>query len=222
VAALRPAALSAARVRENLARVRSQIAAAAQRSGRDPAEVTILAATKYIEIDQIEVLLSAGLRCFGENRAAELVAKASRYGDRARFDFIGRLQSRKVREIAPYVQLIHSVASESALRALRAHPPRAQAGILIQVNIAGEPGKAGIDPKALPALMKSAPCPVLGLMTMPPASADPQSSRVHFRALRELAYAHGLSELSMGTSQDYPVAVEEGATIVRIGTTLYV
>lgn len=214
--------LSLARVKENLARVRAEIAAAAARGGREAASVQILAATKYVAIDQIEVLLAAGLARFGENRAPELVAKAMRYGERARFDFIGRLQSRRVREIAPYVHLIHSVASESALRALRAHPPASQAGILIQVNIAGEPGKGGIAPDQLPALLEHAPCPVRGLMTMPPASADPQASRVHFQRLRELADAHGLSELSMGTSQDFGVAVEEGATIVRIGTRLYV
>ena len=214
--------LSLARVQENIACVREEIAAAAARSGRDPAAVEIVAATKYVAIDQIEVLLAAGLRTFGENRAGELIAKAKRYGERARFDYIGVLQSRRVREIAPYVHLIHSVASSSALRALGAHPPASAAGILIEVNVAGEPGKAGIAPGQLRSLLAEAPCPVHGLMTMPPASADPQASRAHFRALRELAHAHGLRELSMGTSQDFAVAVEEGATLVRIGTRLYV
>jgi pyridoxal phosphate enzyme (YggS family) len=183
--------------------------------------VTVLAATKYVPADQLPVLLEAGLTVFGENRAQDLVEKAKRFGDRARFDFIGALQSRRVAEIAPYVHLVHTVATRSALRALERHPPASGAGILIQLNLSGEPQKAGAAEEELPALIAAAPVPVVGLMTLPPQTADPERSRPYFRRLRELAEQHGLAELSMGTSQDYEVAVEEGATIVRIGTSLY-
>jgi hypothetical protein len=209
--------LSVERVREGLSAVRERVDAAAQRAGRDPAGVEILLAVKYVEADDIETLADAGVTLVGENRAQELLEKVTHAPGRLRWHFIGALQSRKVRLIVPHVELIHSVASDSALRELGRHAPP-DFEILVEVNVAGEPGKAGIDPGALDAFIARAPVAVAGLMAMPPATADPQSSRPHFAALARLARARGLERLSMGTSQDFEVAVEEGATIVRIGT----
>lgn len=198
----------------NLERVRERIAAA----GRDPGEVEILAAVKYVPLDELPRLAEAGVRLVGENRAQELVAKHAAHGERFDWDFIGALQSRKVREIAPIARLIHSVASESALAKLAQHPARE---VLIQVNVAGEEGKAGVAPAALGELLAACPVPVGGLMTMPPYVERPEDNRRHFARLAELAAEHGLARLSMGTSQDYEVAAQEGATIVRLGSTLY-
>jgi uncharacterized pyridoxal phosphate-containing UPF0001 family protein len=144
-------------------------------------------------------------------------------GELFTWDFIGQLQSRKVRSIVPHVRLIHSVATESALRELTRHHEEARAGlqILIEVNVAQEPGKAGVAPEQLDAFIERSSLPVAGLMTMPPFARDPEDSRRWFAALRTLADNRGLQRLSMGTSQDYRVAVAEGATIVRIGTRLY-
>jgi pyridoxal phosphate enzyme (YggS family) len=206
-------------VRRGLERVRAEIADAAARAGRDPAEVELLAAVKYIPLEDLPTLREAGLTLLGENRAQELEAKASAHPE-FRWHFIGRLQSRKVKQILPYAELIHSVASDSALRQLEKHgTPDTE--ILVEVNVAGDEGKAGIAPDDLPAFLERAPVRVSGLMTMPPFSEDPEDSRRHFAALRELAGAHGLTRLSMGTSQDLAVAVEEGATLVRVGTRLY-
>jgi PLP dependent protein len=207
--------LDATRIRANVDRVRDDIAAA----GRDPADVQILAAVKYVPLEEIGTLGEAGLTLLGENRAQDLEAKATRHPD-FRWHFIGALQSRKVKQIVPYVELIHSVASESALRQLERHA-EARTEILLEVNVAGEEGKAGIAPEELPRYLELAPVTVAGLMTMPPFAEDPEESRRHFARLAELAAEHGLTQLSMGTSQDYAVAAAEGATIVRIGTTLY-
>lgn len=207
--------LDAAKVRDNLERAREAIAAA----GRDPAEVDILAAVKYVPVDELGTLQEAGLTLLGENRAQDLETKAERFPG-FRWHFIGALQSRKVKQIVPYVELIHSVASESALRRLETHgTPETE--ILLEVNIAGEEGKAGIAPGELAHYLEIAPVKVTGLMTMPPFAEDPEESRPHFARLAELAAEHGLTQLSMGTSQDYAVAAAEGATIVRIGTSLY-
>jgi uncharacterized pyridoxal phosphate-containing UPF0001 family protein len=206
--------LRAERVRENLERVRERIAAA----GRDPAEVEVCAATKYVPADELPVLAEAGIGLLGENRAQDLRAKQEGHRELFDWDFIGALQSRKVKEIAPRVRLIHSVASESALRQLERHPAPE---VLIQVNVAGEEGKVGIAPAELGAFISRVPVPVGGLMTMPPLVERPEANRVHFARLAELAAEHGLRRLSMGTTQDYEVAVAEGATIVRLGTVLY-
>jgi pyridoxal phosphate enzyme (YggS family) len=215
--------LQAERVRTNLAAVREEIAAAAERAGRDPREVEVLAACKYVPIEELPVLAEAGIRLVGENRAQDLQQKAAAYGDMFAWDFIGALQSKHVRAIVPHVRLIHSLASESALRELERHGDRARPGlrVLVEVNLAGDPAKEGIVPEQLDAFIARSPFPVAGLMTMPPLADDPEQSRSWFRALRELAREHGLGELSMGTTQDFGVAVEEGATIVRIGTRLY-
>ena len=207
--------LDATRIRANLDRVREDIAAA----GRDPGAVDILAAVKYVPVEEIGVLGEAGLTVLGENRAQDLEQKATQHPE-FRWHFIGALQSRKVKLIVPYVELIHSVASESALRRLEQHAER-QTEILLEVNVAGEEGKAGIAPEELPHYLEIAPVKVTGLMTMPPYAEDPEDSRRHFARLAELAAEHHLPQLSMGTSQDYAVAASEGATIVRIGTTLY-
>ena len=206
--------LTAERVRENLARVHERIAAA----GRDPVDVEVLVAIKYVSADQLAALADGGVRLVGENRAQDLIAKQDRCGDAFTWDFIGALQSRKVKDVAPRVRLIHSVASESALAQLAKHPARE---VLIQVNLAGEESKAGIEPSELGAFIARCPVPVGGLMTMPPAVERAEDNRRHFARLAELAAEHRLSRLSMGTTQDYEVAVQEGATIVRLGSVIY-
>jgi PLP dependent protein len=220
--------LQAQRIRANVAQLREQIAAArAQAPARGPAgerhQVQLLAAIKYVASDDLPLLAEAGIGLVGENRAQDLALKHAAHGELFEWDFIGQLQSRRVRAIVPYVRLIHSVASESALRELQRHREQAHPGlrILIEVNVAGEPGKAGVAPEKLGDFLARSPVPVAGLMTMPPLAADPEHNRRWFAALRELADEHALEHLSMGTSQDYVVAVQEGATIVRIGTRLY-
>jgi pyridoxal phosphate enzyme (YggS family) len=208
--------LRADTVRANLERVREEIAAA----GRDPAKVEILAAIKYVPLDELAALVDAGVRLVGENRAQELVAKAQAYPDAFAWDFIGHLQSRKVRQILPHVRYLQTVASDSVLAQLERHGT-AETKVMIEVNVAGESGKSGITPAELPGFLERCPVAVVGLMTMPPLADDPEQSRPHFAALAELAERHGLQELSMGTTQDYVVAAQEGATIVRLGTSLY-
>ena len=214
------AGLNAEVVRANAGRVRAAIEAAARRAGRDPEAVELLAAVKYVEAEDLGALAEAGITLLGENRAQQLEQKRAAQGDRFRWHFIGQLQSRKVRQILPLVELIHSVASDSALRQLERHAAPGTE-VLVEVNVAGDEGKAGIAPEELGAFIARCPVRVSGLMTMPPFAPDPEASRPHFAALRELAAAHGLHRLSMGTSQDYAVAVEEGATIVRIGSVLF-
>lgn len=210
-------------VRMNLAAVREEIAVAAKRAGRDPREVEVLAACKYVPIEGLPLLAEAGIGLVGENRVQDLQQKVAAHGDLFTWDFIGALQSKHVRAIMPHVRLIHSLASESALRELERHSDRARPGlrVLVEVNLAGDPAKEGIVPQQLDAFIARSPFPVAGLMTMPPLADDPEQNRPWFRTLRELAQERGLGELSMGTTQDFRVAVEEGATIVRIGTRLY-
>jgi len=203
-------------VRSNLERVGAEIACA----GRDPEEVEILAAVKYLPEQELGALKQAGIELLGENRAQALRRKADAYPGAFTWDFIGALQSRKVRDLIPYVRYIHSVASDSALAALDRHGTD-DTEVLVEVNISGEEGKSGIAPCELQAFLARCPVAVVGLMTMPPLTDDPERSRPYFAALRELAGRHGLSQLSMGTSQDYRVAVQEGATILRLGTALY-
>lgn len=202
------AGVDAARVRANLERVRERIGDS----------VEICAAIKYVDTDDLPALAEGGITLVGENRAQDLVTKQDAHGDLFEWDFIGALQSRKVKDVAPRVRLIHSVASDSALERLSSHAARE---VLIQVNVAGEEGKAGIAPADLGAFIERCPVPVTGLMTMPPLAARPEDSRPHFARLAELAAEHGLARLSMGTSQDYEAAVAEGATIVRLGSVLY-
>ena len=220
--------LRADRIAENLNRVQAEIAAAVVRSPiararQDGRQVAVLAATKYVSAEDLPLLSDAGVRLVGENRAQDLEAKVAAHGELFVWHFIGALQSRRVRLIVPHVRLIHSVASDSALRELERHRALAHPDlrILIEVNVAGEAGKAGVAPGELDAFIARSPLPVAGLMTMPPLSSQPDHSRVWFAALRELADERGLEHLSMGTSQDYLIAAEEGATIVRIGTNLY-
>jgi PLP dependent protein len=210
--------LSASAIAGNLRRAREELDAV---SGGE--KVKILAATKYVPAEELPALAEAGIELVGENRAQDLAEKAALHGELFEWHFIGQLQSRRVRTIVPHVSLIHSVASMSALKELDRHagPAKQRLQILLEVNVAGEEGKAGIGPGQIGAYIEASPVPVAGLMTMPPLSADPEDSRRWFAALRDLAAEHGLKELSMGTSQDYLVAAEEGATIVRIGTRLY-
>jgi uncharacterized pyridoxal phosphate-containing UPF0001 family protein len=199
------------KLRANLERVRE---------GAGPA-VEILVACKYVPLEEMGALAEAGVRLVGENRQQDLAAKHERWGDAFEWDFIGNLQSRKVRQVLPLCRLVHSVATDSVLRELGKHGgPEAE--VLIEVNVAGEEGKGGVAPADLPAFLERCPVRVGGLMTMPPFSRDPEDSRPHFARLAELAAANGLNRLSMGTSQDWPVAVEEGATIIRLGTALFV
>jgi len=208
--------LRAETIAANLERVRDRIADA----GRDPSDVEVLAAVKYVRAEELTALAQAGVAVVGENRAQDLIAKTQALPETFTWDFIGQLQSRKVRDVVPRVRYIHSVASDSALRQLERHGDETTR-VLIEVNVAGDAGKSGIAPAELPGFIERCPVTVVGLMTMPPLARDPEDNRPHFAALRELADRHGLDELSMGTSQDYEVAVREGATIVRLGTILY-
>jgi pyridoxal phosphate enzyme (YggS family) len=200
--------LDARRVADNLARIRQEIG-----------DVQVLAAVKYLPVEELDALAEAGITVVGENRAQELEVKARAHPELT-WDFIGHLQSRKVKQVLPYVRWIHSVASESALKELAKHAAP-ETEVLVEVNIAREKGKSGIDPGELDAFLERCPVKVVGLMTMPPMAQRPEDSRRWFAALARLAGERGLPELSMGTSQDYAVAVQEGATIVRLGTILY-
>ncbi len=215
--------LTAEGVAANLERIRAEVTAAADRSGRDAGDVEILAACKYVPCEELPMLAEAGITLVGENRVQALTEKVAAHGELFTWDFIGTLQSKHVRAIVPHVRLIHSLATESALAALERHAELARLGmeVLVEVNLAADPSKEGIAPERLADFIDRSPFPVAGLMTMPPLVSDPEQSRTWFRRLRELAVEHSLRELSMGTTQDFPVAVEEGATIVRIGTRLY-
>ncbi len=200
-----------ARVRANLERIR-------ERAGD---EVEILAATKYVPVGEMGALAEAGVTLVGENRLQDLDGKRDHWaGAGFEWDFIGNIQSRKVRRIVPQVRLIHSVASDSVLEELGKHGTP-ETPVLIEVNLAGEESKGGVEPADLGAFIERCPARVEGLMTMPPFAEDPEASRPYFARLAELAAEHGLSRLSMGTSQDWPAAVEEGATIIRVGSVLY-
>ena len=172
-----------------------------------------MAATKYLSVGELAVLAEAGIEVVGENRAQDLEAKHAAHGDVFRWHFIGHLQSRKAKLVNGICELVHSLDSESAAR-------RLEVPALLQVNLAGEASKSGVSPEEIPAFLELYPR-IVGLSTMPPATEDPESSRSHFRKLRELAEECGLQGLSMGTSQDYKVAVDEGATMIRIGSVLY-
>ncbi|MGX6449253.1 YggS family pyridoxal phosphate-dependent enzyme [Patulibacter sp. S7RM1-6] len=203
--------------------VRGRIDAACARAGRDPRDVEILVATKYLAADQVPLLADAGVRIAGENRVQALVEKVALPGaERLRLEFIGHLQSRKVPDVLPHVTRIHSVCSDSVLRRLERHRDlaRPDLDVLIEVNVSGEEAKSGVAPEELDDVVARCPVPVAGLMTMPPAAGTPEDSRRWFAALRELAAARDLPVVSMGTTQDFEVAVEEGATVVRLGSVL--
>ncbi|MCW3010895.1 MAG: YggS family pyridoxal phosphate-dependent enzyme [Solirubrobacterales bacterium] len=200
------------RVRENLAAVRAEL---------DGAACEVVAAVKYVALEELPVLVEAGLTHVGENRAQDLVAKAATpAGAGLTWDFIGQLQSRKVKQVLPHVRLIHSVASDSALEQLGRHAPEGTE-VLVEVNVAGEAGKGGVAPAELDAFIARCPVRVSGLMTMPPYAQRAEDSRRWFAALAQLAADRGLPRLSMGTTQDFAVAAQEGATIVRVGTRLF-
>jgi hypothetical protein len=203
--------LDPGRIAANLARVR-------EHAGEG---VEILAASKYVPLEEMGALAEGGVELVGENRLQDLEAKHQRWGDAFAWDFIGNLQSRKLRRILPLCRLIHSVATDSALEQLARHGSP-ETAILVEVNVAGEAGKGGVAPGDLGAFIERCSVRVAGLMTMPPFSTDPEDSRPHFARLAELAAEHGLARLSIGTSQDWQVAVEEGATIIRLGTALYI
>jgi PLP dependent protein len=202
--------LDVGRIQSNLGDIREQ-------AGPD---VEILAATKYVGPEDMGALAEAGIELVGENRLQDLEAKQERWGERFTWDFIGNLQSRKVKRILPLVRLIHSVASDSVLDQLAKHG-RDDTEVLVEVNLSGEEGKGGIEPMALDDFIERCPVTVSGLMTMPPFTDDPEGSRPYFARLAELAGERRLTRLSMGTSQDWRVAVEEGATIIRLGSVLW-
>jgi uncharacterized pyridoxal phosphate-containing UPF0001 family protein len=202
--------LDPGRIRANLERIREKAGS----------EVEILAATKYVPVGEMTALAEAGVSLVGENRLQDLEHKQERWGDRFTWDFIGNLQSRKLKRILPRVRLIHSIASDSVLDQLERHAPP-EAEVLVEVNLSGEEGKGGIEPEKLGEFISRCRGRVGGLMTMPPFTEDPERSRSYFSRLAELAGEHGLPRLSMGTSQDWEVAVEEGATIIRLGSVLY-
>mgnify|MGYP000610238978 CR=1 FL=1 len=195
--------MSPEEVRERYARVRAEVGAG----------VEVVAATKYVSLEDMAILAEAGVAVVGENRAQDLERKHAVYGDAFRWHFIGHLQSNKAKVVNQICELVHSLSSESAAS-------RLTVPALVEVNLSGEASKSGVDPAELPVLLGAYP-DVRGLMTMPPSVDDPEASRPYFRRLRELASEHGLDELSMGTSQDYRVAVEEGATLVRLGSTMF-
>jgi pyridoxal phosphate enzyme (YggS family) len=202
-----PTSVDAAQIRENYDRLREEVGA----------RVTVVVATKYADLPTMELLAEAGVEVVGENRVQDLAAKHERFGDRFRWHFIGHLQSRKAKDVSALCELVHSLSSGSAAR-------RLTVPALVEVNLAGEESKSGIGPEELPAFLEQSRelgVDVRGLMTMPPLAEDPERSRPYFARLRELADEHGLTELSMGTSQDYRVAVDEGATLVRVGAVLF-
>jgi pyridoxal phosphate enzyme (YggS family) len=199
--------LSPELVRENLARVRAEVGPG----------VRVVVATKYVSVEDLGALAEAGVDTVGENRLQDLQAKHARWGDAFAWHFIGHLQSRKARDVSNLVELVHSLDSLTAAR-------RLTVPALVEVNLSGEETKSGVAPDELDAFLatvRAEGVEVRGLMTMPPLADDPEDSRPFFRRLRELAEGRGLAELSMGTSQDYRVAAEEGATIVRIGSILF-
>jgi hypothetical protein len=199
--------ISAEQIRENYERIRGDVGP----------NVTVVAATKYADLDTMELLAEAGVQVVGENRAQDLAAKHERFRERFRWHFIGHLQSRKAKDVSRFCELVHSLDSESAAR-------RLTIPALVEVNLAGEGTKSGIARDRLSSFLSEAAdlgVDVRGLMTMPPLSDDPERSRPYFRELRRLAEEHGLAELSMGTSQDYRAAAEEGATLVRVGSVLF-
>jgi pyridoxal phosphate enzyme (YggS family) len=219
-------------VQENLAGVRAAIAEAARRSGREASAVELLAAVKYVEPEDMEVLADAGIALVGENRVEQLLAKQEVARDRFEWDFIGHLQSRKARDLVGRVRLVHSLSTLSAAERLD-RSSETPVACLVEVNVGGEDSKEGLAPEALDEFLEAVAAlrniRIEGLMTMPPLAEAAEASRPYFAALRVLAERlgerwspqHAFGRLSMGTSQDYAVAVEEGATIVRLGSTLY-
>jgi len=192
------------RIRANYERVKAAVGPS----------VTIVAATKYVAVEDMPALAEAGIEVVGENRLQDLEAKHARYGNLFRWHFIGHLQSRKARDVSRLCELAHALDSESAAK-------RLSVPALVQVNLAAEETKSGVPPDELTAFVELSPVEIRGLATMPPLADDPEASRPYFRRLRELADTLGLEELSMGTSQDYRVAAEEGATMVRVGSVLW-
>jgi hypothetical protein len=202
-----PTSADAQRIRANYERIRQEVRG----------DVTLVVATKYADLETMEHLAQVGVEVVGENRAQDLAAKHQRFGDVFRWHFIGHLQSRKAKDVSALCELVHSLDSTSAAK-------RLTIPALVEVNLAGEATKSGVGPDELPRFLDEARgvgVEVRGLMTMPPLARDPEDSRPYFARLRELAEEHGLAELSMGTSQDFRVAVEEGATLVRVGSVVF-
>ena len=211
-------------VRANLAEVTATVDEAAAGAGRAPGSVAILAAVKYVTREDLTALADAGVKLVGENRTDALIDKQEGFADAFRWDFIGHVQSRKARDLVGRVELVHALSAESTARQIDVRAERPQ-DVLVEVNIAADPGKEGVAPDELDAFLEMLAglenVRVRGLMTMPPFAEDPEASRSTFRRLAELGRSHGLAELSMGTSQDWRVAVEEGATLIRVGSTLF-
>jgi pyridoxal phosphate enzyme (YggS family) len=206
-------------VRRNLAKVEKRVATACARVDRDPSGVEICVATKYVDADGMTALKEAGVKIAAENRLQDMISKQAKFRDAFDWHFIGAIQSRKAREIAGHVSTIHSLSTESARDRLEGleNPPK----VLVQVNVAGEESKSGIVSGELADFIAASPVRISGLMTMPPLAAKPEQARPYFRALALMAKDHGLDALSMGTTQDFEVAVEEGATLIRVGSVIF-
>lgn len=223
--------IDAGRLREVVAEARERLDEAAARSGRGAGAVELVVAGKYVPAEETEALIAAGVTVVGENRLQDLQAKAAIAGDRLAFDFIGHLQRRKVRDALAVVRLIHSVDSLRLAQEI-ARRSEGPTRVLVEVNVAEEPSKGGIVPPRLRAFVDDVSAQtdlvIGGLMAMPPLNTDAERSRPHFAAVRRMAEdlaaewrgRHDVGDLSMGTSQDYLVAVEEGATMVRVGRRL--
>jgi pyridoxal phosphate enzyme (YggS family) len=207
------------KIRRNLAKVEKRVAAACAKVDRDPAGVQICVATKYVDAEGMIALKVAGVKIAAENRLQDMISKQAKFRDAFEWHFIGAIQSRKAREIAGHVAVIHSLSTESARDRLEGleNPPK----VLVQVNVAGEESKAGISSAELADFIAASPVRVTGLMTMPPLAPDPEKARPYFRALAMMAKDHRLEALSMGTTQDFEVAVEEGATLIRVGSVIF-
>ncbi len=224
-----------ATIATRLEAVRERIAAACERAGRDPAEVTIVGVTKTHPVEAVEEALATGQVDLGENRAQELVPKAEQaaeMGLKPRWHFIGGLQRNKVRQVLPHIAVLHSLdsvrlANEIEKRAEQGRSPDPDVPLpcYLEVNIGGEASKQGVEPAGVGELLSGVAdlrhVEVVGLMTVAPQVDDPERVRPVFRELRELARAHGLAELSMGMTEDYEVAIEEGATVVRLGRVIF-
>lgn len=206
-------------VRRNLAKVQKRVAAACDRVDRDPETVQICVATKYVDAEGMLALKEAGVKIAAENRLQDMLLKQAKFKNDFQWHFIGSIQSRKAREIAGHVSTIHSLSTESARDKLTElqNPPK----VLIQVNVSGEESKSGVAPEDIADFIAQSPVPISGLMTMPPLTKRPEAARPYFRALAMMVKDHGLSALSMGTTQDFEIAIEEGASLIRVGSVIF-
>ena len=214
-------------IRANLERVRERIARAAERAGRRAEDVLLIGVSKTVEVARIREAVAAGVPALGENRVQEARAKVAALGRPVPWHLVGHLQTNKVKEALGLFDVIHSLDRLELAKELdrRARSAGRAVDALVEVNVAGEPSKGGVAPEGLGVLLDAVAgldhVRVRGLMAIPPEAGDPEDSRAWFRALGKLGERHGLAALSMGMSADFEVAIEEGATMVRIGTAIF-